>query len=286
MHLNTATAELLALSADQRIVEIRTDRWVQYPRAHKTLAILEHVLKHPRTTRMPSIAIYGDSGMGKTMIMRKFTLDHLPGVDPLTEKAQMPVLAVQMSGKPGERRLFAQLLAALGAPHSPRASIVDLEQKAINLLKIANIKVLLIDEVHNILSGSCRDQRVVLNTLRFLSNELQASLVCFGVMEAREAINGDVQLARRFDAFSLPRWSANEEFEDLVRAILRNLPLHEPSVLTIKALRHILQVSDGLTARIFWIMNSLAIEAIESGGERITDDSVLRWKPVPETAYA
>ncbi len=50
-----------------------------------------------------------------------------------------------MSGKPSERRLYAQLLTA------------DLEQKAINLLKVAHIKVLVIDEVHNILCGSHRD---------------------------------------------------------------------------------------------------------------------------------
>lgn len=286
-HLNTATAELLALSNDQRIREIEGDRWVQYPRARQALTILDHVRQHPRTTRMPSVAIYGDSGMGKTMIMEKFRRDHPPGFDPLTGKASTPVLTVQLAGKPGERRLYAQLLAALGAPHNPRATIVDLEQKAINLLKLASIKVLVIDEVHNILSGSYREQRVVLNTLRFLSNELRASLVCFGVMEAREAINGDVQLARRFDAFSLPRWSASEEFEDLVRAILRNLPLREPSVLTVKALRHILQVTEGLTARIFRMLYDLAIEAIENSVEGITDEAVLSWTPVvePEAAF-
>ena len=38
----------------------------------KRLQVLQPLLDHPRTTRMPSIAIYGDSGMGKTMIMEKF----------------------------------------------------------------------------------------------------------------------------------------------------------------------------------------------------------------------
>jgi hypothetical protein len=82
-------------------------------------------------------------------------------------KPEPPVLALQVSGKPNERRLYARLLTALGAPHNPRATIVDLEQKAIDLLKVAQIKVLVIDEVHNLLSGSHREQRVVLNTLRF-----------------------------------------------------------------------------------------------------------------------
>jgi hypothetical protein len=89
--------------------------------------------RHPRSTRMPSVAIYGDSGMGKTMIMEKFRLDHPADFDPETGKPRTPVLALQMSGKLNERRLYAQLLTALEAPHDPRATIVDLEQKAINL---------------------------------------------------------------------------------------------------------------------------------------------------------
>ena len=237
---------------------------------------------------MPSVAIYGDSGMGKTMIMEKFRRDRPSDFDPDTGEARTPVLALQMSGKPNERRLYAQLLTALGAPHNPRATIVDLEQKAISLLKTAHIKVLIIDEVHNMLCGSNRDQRVVLNTLRFLNNELKMSLVCFGVAEAREAIHGDVQLARRFVSFSLPRWSANDDYEDLIRATLRNLPLRQPSVLTVKSLRRILSVSDGLTAKIFSMLNALAIAAIEKRDERITDEAVLLWAPVvkPEPTYS
>lgn len=71
-HANAATAELLGLPAQQRIRAIRSERWVGYPRVQKTIQILDQILDHPRTTRMPSIAIFGDSGMGKTMLMQKF----------------------------------------------------------------------------------------------------------------------------------------------------------------------------------------------------------------------
>lgn len=144
------------------------------------------------------------------------------------------------------------------------------------------------DEVHNILAGTFREQRIVLNTLRYLSNELQISLVCFGVNEAREAISGDVQLARRFDEFPLPRWSAEEGFEQLVVAIIRNLPLRQPTVLSVRAVRRILQVTDGITSKVFRMLNGLAIEAIETGVERITDEAIERWRPMMshEVAFA
>jgi hypothetical protein len=68
-HLTPAAAELLQVPHDQRIRAILGERWVQYARAGQVLRVLNLLLDHPRTTRMPSIAVYGDSGMGKTMIM-------------------------------------------------------------------------------------------------------------------------------------------------------------------------------------------------------------------------
>jgi hypothetical protein len=75
---------------------------------------------------------------------------------------------------------------------------------------------------------------------------------------------------------------------DLVRAVLRNLPLRQPSVLTAKSLRHVLQVSEGLTAKIFAMLNARAIKAIEAGREQIRDAVVLKWSPVvkPEATYS
>jgi len=288
-HLTPLAAAFLQEPPERRIRAILGERWVLYPRAKQALGILNRLVALPRTTRMPSVAIYGDSGMGKTMLMERFCSDHPAHFDPEAGVERTPVLALQMAGKPGERRLYVQLLAALGLPPpGSRASVVDLEQSALRLMRAIGVQVLVIDEVHNILAGSQREQRVVLDTLRYLSNELKLSLVCFGVAEAREAISGDVQLARRFDEFSLRRWSADAEFEALVGSILRNLPLREPSALSARSLRRLLQVADGLTSRAFRALNELAVEAIASGREQITDEAVERWTPVfdAEAAFA
>ena len=172
-HLTPSAADLLSEPSEKRIRTIKSRRWVLYPRAKQALDHLNRLIDHPRGTRMPSVAVYGDSGMGKTMIMERFRDDNPPGFDPGTGRERTPVLATEMVGKPGERRFYAELLALLGAPQSPRADIVQMEQAALRLLKAVGVQVLVIDEVHNLLAGSHRDQRVVLNTLRFLSNKLQ-----------------------------------------------------------------------------------------------------------------
>ena len=228
---------------------------------------------------MPSIAIYGDSGMGKTMIMKRFRDEHPPRFDPVSGALKTPVLAMEMTSRPGERRFYSELLTLLGAPQRSRADIAQMEQATLRIMGAIGVQVLVMDEVHNILAGSYKEQRIVLNTLRFLSNRLQISLVCFGVNEAREAISGDVQLARRFEQFTLSRWAANEQFEILVASILRNTPLRYPSVLTPKSLRRMLQITEGITSSIFHMVNNLAVEAIESGCERVTDDAIENWQP-------
>jgi len=281
-HLTDDAGDAFAESIDERIYFIRSKRWIAYPKAIEILGHLNALLKHPRTTRMPSLAVYGDSGMGKSMLVEKFKDDYALSAREKPRGPKAKLLVVELAGRPNERRLFAQMLAVLGAPQSPRATIVELERTTVRLLRDLGVQVLVLDEIHNVLAASWREQRVVFNTLRYLSNELKLSLVCFGIMEARQAINGDVQLARRFDSVSLPRWMAGKEFEQLVLAIIRNLPLKEPSVLTVKGLRRILLASDGVSARIFRMLNDVAIEAIETGVERITDEALERYKPVGE----
>ena len=59
-HLTADAAVLLSETNTGRIRAIRSRRWVLYPRAKQALDRLEALLEHPKGTRMPSVAIYGD----------------------------------------------------------------------------------------------------------------------------------------------------------------------------------------------------------------------------------
>lgn len=172
-HLTDEAAALLDAGAEARIHYILSKPWVYYPKAKQIIELVHGLGRRPRTTRMPSIAVYGDSGMGKSMIVGQFKHDDTIFVGADRDRAQRKFLVVELSGGSGERRLYAQILSALGAPHNPRATIVGLEQATLRLLRAVGVQVLLIDEIHNIIAGSWREQRIVLNTLRFLSNEAQ-----------------------------------------------------------------------------------------------------------------
>jgi len=98
-HLAPAAADMLQAPNDQRIRAILGERWVQHARAGQLLRILDLLLEHPRTTRMPSIAVYGDSGMGKTMMMQRFRDQHPPRFDHQAGVERTRVLVLQLAGK-------------------------------------------------------------------------------------------------------------------------------------------------------------------------------------------
>jgi hypothetical protein len=97
--------------------------------------------------------------------------------------------------------------------------------RVVALLRDLGLRMIMIDEVHNLLAGTHREQRRFLNVLRYLSNELEVSLVCLGVSEAVDAIRGDIQLARRLDEHHLPNWEkrakvGDAQFRLLVKAAI------------------------------------------------------------------
>ena len=71
-------------------------------------------------------------------------------------------------------------------------------------MRATDTRLLVIDELHNLLSGTSMQQRRLLNLLRWLGNELQIPLVGVGTAEALRAIRSDDQLVNRFEPFALP----------------------------------------------------------------------------------
>lgn len=92
-----------------------------------------------------------------------------------------------------------------------------MEHAALSALALIHAQVLVIDEVHQLLAGSAREQRLSLNLIKSISNDLRISIVAVGTGDGH-AIETDSQIRRRFDPFALPRWTESDEFRDFVCA--------------------------------------------------------------------
>jgi hypothetical protein len=146
---------------------------------------------------------------------------------------------------------------------------------AIDLLRFVGARMLVIDEVHALLAGSYRQQRVLLNVLRFLATELCIPLVCAGTADAKRALTTDQQLADRFEAIELPRWRNDEAFRRLLTSFQAILPLRKCSDITSPAMRRmLLERTEGVTVRLVRLIETLAVEAIRTGNECIDQSSL------------
>ena len=259
--------------AEKRVGWIRQDRWINYTRAEQILGRLAALLDYPPRDRMPCLLLFGVTGMGKTHLVQKFLRDHPSCFDESTGLIRRPVACIQMPPSPNERDFYEELLVGLRAVLPAKLSVTALRQRARVLARQLAVRMLVIDEIHSMLAGTFREQRIFLNSLRFLANDLRIPLVCLGTQEAKQALMTDQQLADRFDAFELPAWGDDGALAQLLTSYRSLLPLREASDLCHPRLRsRLLSLTEGVTVRICRLLEAAAIQAIESGCERIDAD--------------
>lgn len=267
-HLHPSARSLARLPAEERVRHVRADRWIGYSRATAALERLETLYTWPGKQRMPNLLLIGPTNNGKSMIIEKFRRLHPP--TSYADREQMPVLAVQMPSDPSVIRFYVALLAAMGAPLRPRQRLAELEQATLALLRAVGVRVLVIDELHNLLAGRGETRREFLNLIRFLGNELGIPLVGVGTREAYLAIRSDDQLENRFEPFTLPRWEPNQEARSLLASFAAAFPLRRPSTIATEDMaRYLLSRSEGTIGELTHLLTNAAVAAIESGEEAI-----------------
>ncbi len=269
-HLNESAAKLLELGNDERIERIRSPRWIGYPRAKEILAKLEDLLVYPKTHRMPNLLIVGDTNNGKTMLVERFSQLH-PSYDaPGDDAIVAPVMIVQAPPVPDESRFYSNILEQLFAPFKYNDRIEKKQYQALKLLRYINLKMLVIDEIHSILAGNLNKQRMFLNALKYLGNELQIPIVGVGTKDALRAVQTDPQLANRFEPAVLSRWNMDTEFLRLLASFERMLPLRKPSVLHEQSLAlKLLTMSEGYIGELSTLLVRASIKAVETQKECI-----------------
>lgn len=286
-HLSVEAGAETLLPDPERILRIRAERWINYGRAEVALARMGELLDYPQRDRMPCLLLFGATGMGKTKILRKFLRDHPPLFDDRVGVTRSQVVSMQMPPDPDEKAFYEELLGTLQAPVRFSTTTHCLRRVARELLGFIGTRMLIIDEVHALLAGSYRQQRILLNTLRFVATDLRIPLVCAGTADAKRALTTDQQLADRFEAIELPRWHNDESFHRLLVSFQSVLPLKKRSDLVSPVMRRLLlERTDGVLVRLVRLIEMLAVEAIRSGTERVDQNSLLNLATVPLLSMA
>lgn len=272
-HLQPTAATVAQKSDAERIRYLKAERWIGYPRAMQAVHELEDLLAMPKRDRMPNLLIVGPTNIGKTVIIRRFCRDHRRVSE--LGRERIPVLAMQMPAVPTLARFYTALLDATEAPFSNNGRAADLERVAVRVLRTTGVRVLIIDELHNILAAPTAVRHTFLNVLRSLGNELQIPLVGVGTRDAYLAVASDPQLENRFRPFVLPLWKPDDEMLGLLASFERMLPLRRPSSIANESMaEYLLDRSGGTIGELSSLLVAASVTAITSGDECINQRSL------------
>lgn len=277
-HLHEDVIPLMAMSAESRINAIDVHRWIGYDRAKAIFDTLDRLLVVPEKPRMQSLLIVGDSNNGKTSLIREYRDRHLPDESDDDGRLVLPVLLTEVAAA-DERGLYAGILERLFAPFRITDPVLKLQYQVVHLMRECKVRMLIIDEIHTLLTGSPKKQRELMNALKYLSNTLYLSIVGVGTRDAVRVLHTDPQHASRFDVIDLPLWSCDKVFQSLLATIEKRLPLQKPSkIFQPEIARRLHAYTQGNLGNLHSILSSCAKAAIRSGAEQITVDLVDQHK--------
>lgn len=285
MALTNEAQEIINKTNEERITYISEDRWIHYPQAEEIIQTLESIKTYEKNkTRVTSILLVGSSNNGKTSLLEEFVRRN-PSYDYYSENSDkltkeffdnynaigIPALSILAPNEPNESRLYSNILNKIFAPFNERDSVARKQYLVEYYLNLLNVDMLIIDEIHNILSGSIAKQKQVLNAIKNLSNHLKIPIVLSGTKDALRAVSTDTQISSRFRPIYLKKWRMDKEFVSLLATFLKTLPLKkESTILTVNTSMEILEISDGNIGDIVGLLKKAAIYAIKSESERIT----------------
>lgn len=283
-HLTERTRSYLALGGEDRILRNWSSIWIGHDSAQNIQARLDLMLKTPRSARPKNLLIYGESNVGKSTILDRWTKAtnaaavssaDAESPDAMGDWAYLPVVQVQTPPKGDEGWLYDNILRAMGFPlpvsYSPAAKC----RTVLKLLANNQTKVVILDEFHNALSGRF-DQRLHFNVvIKNLTNEAGIPLVVAGIDTVDLVFRKEDQLHRRFSRIKLEAWDDNADWRKLLRSFERLIPLKRPSFLGQPEMATTLyEVSCGRIGDLSDVLREAALVAVSSGEERITPEMI------------
>ena len=215
--------------------------------------------------------LVGDSGAGKSTILKRFWNQHAVVSEELRERMDVVYSEVPAAAtRPGTMRA---ILTALGVGVSSRATEADLTRILVHHLRGMGVRVLILDEAQHLVDRETgRFAYATADWFKSLANS-GIALVIAGLPEAALAYEHNVQLERRSMGSQRLRgfeWDGDDEGDwmTLLRGLVGRLPLADTSCLLTGDIPHRLHmVTGGYLGR---LVDFLSLVIMEAGKRSLT----------------
>ena len=269
----------LEMSDEERIYFIQKDKWIDYPLANKVLLKMQDIFNAPKSIRSRGMLLYGDSNNGKTAILKKF-YRNFSKEEYIDEDGDlihlMPIVYVISESSSDESVMFSKILSAMNVPVNHKEKVTKKKEEVIYNLGIMKTKLIIIDEIQNVLQGPYNKMTQLITSLKTLNNTTAIPIILAGTQDAMSAISIDNQTKSRFKPLELPNWNNDENFSRFITTIEAMLPLKKASNLyqNYELLTYLHELSNGCIGEVIDILKDASIYAIRTKSERITKKEI------------
>lgn len=269
----------LEMSDEERIYFIQKDKWIDYPLANKVLLKMQDIFNAPKSIRSRGMLLYGDSNNGKTAILKKFYRD-FSKEEYIDEDGDlihlMPIVYVISESSSDESVMFSKILSAMNVPVNHKEKVTKKKEEVIYNLGIMKTKLIIIDEIQNVLQGPYNKMTQLITSLKTLNNTTAIPIILAGTQDAMSAISINNQTKSRFKPLELQNWNNDENFSRFITTIEAMLPLKKASNLyqNYELLTYLHELSNGCIGEVIDILKDASIYAIRTKSEKITKKEI------------
>lgn len=211
------------------------DFWVTYPRLRRIERKIEECrLWSQGVTDPHCMLIMGDSGVGKSSIIRRILKRHPP--KELPEGRHIPVLVVTMPVPATIKFMATRILAQLGDPAATKGTLEDKTHRIYRYLKDCKVELIILDEFqHMIDRDSDKILQSVSDWLKNIISDAMLPVILVGLPSSVRILKSNPQLNRRFTAqetlepFKWDTKKHKQDYKKFLAALDAELPFQERS---------------------------------------------------------
>lgn len=284
-HLGADAARVIDAPDCVRCRFILGERFIRHHAVSQLIDRIEWLMLSPLQTRAWGLVVEGAAGSGKTLFAKAIFKLFPPTSGTSDASPRLPVVNISMTGARTARTIHNRILEALNAPVARDLRIAEREQLAIRLLGEAQARLIILDELQDVLRTTVRERQATLDAIKLLMNTLRIPILGLGIHSVSYVFKEDPHLNARFDHAKLPPWRLDKNFASFLATLESSLPLREPSNLRQRAMmKTVLTLGESNTARIVRLVSNAAVFAVLDGHEMITASLLEKAKSTPPPA--
>jgi Bacterial TniB protein len=251
--------------------------WIDFEEARNAVETIVDIAHDDQEERPTCIVLVGQSGMGKTSILRevqrRLTVDFPEPAD-WGDARYLPVLRTVVPSSPNSTKINLALLWKQGWPiTSSTHKTADL--RVVQLLGEQGTQLVAVDNIHALLTASRKAREDTLDAFRFLMSEGDVPMVVAGLDVAEDIFSDDQELAHRSIILRLRLWEPGETSQRLIRSLATGMGLPEPQRLSEpEYAERIWAASNGVTGNFKRILHWSAKVAKRKGHMAVNQDDI------------